>query len=153
MSDPAGEHGGQILYSGPPKGLESIRESRTRPYLFGEEKPRPRACRTAPGWLRMEGVTRNNLKNLSVAFPLETLIAVTGVSGSGKSSLVSQALVELVGEYLGHFRPSDEVDADSLTGDSPAPSEGRIIAGLGAIGWSKWTRNPLGARAANRAMT
>ena len=87
----AGEHGGQILYSGPPKGLESIRESRTRPYLFGEEKPRPRTCRTGSGWLRMEGVTRNNLKNLSVAFPLETLIAVTGVSGSGKSSSVSQA--------------------------------------------------------------
>jgi excinuclease ABC subunit A len=129
----AGEHGGQILYSGPPKGLESIRESRTRSYLFGEEKPRPRACRTARGWLRMEGVTRNNLKNLSVAFPLETLIAVTGVSGSGKSSVVSQALVELVGEYLGHSRPSDEVDADPLSGDSPAPSEGRIIAGLGAI--------------------
>ena len=53
----------------------------------------------------MESVTRNNLKNLSVAFPLGTLIAVTGVSGSGKSSLVSQALVELVGEHLGHSRP------------------------------------------------
>ena len=37
----AGENGGQILYSGPPKRLESVRESRTRPYLFGEEKPRP----------------------------------------------------------------------------------------------------------------
>jgi excinuclease ABC subunit A len=129
----AGEHGGQVLYSGPLKGLESIRASRTRPYLFGENKPRHRACRTARRWLRMEGVTRNNLKNLSVAFPLETLIAVTGVSGSGKSSLVSQALVELVGEHLGHSRPSDEVDADPLSGVSAAPSEGRIIDGLGAI--------------------
>ncbi len=54
----------------------------------------------------MEGVTRNNLKNLSVAFPLGTLTAVTGVSGSGKSSLVSQALVELIGEHLGHSRSS-----------------------------------------------
>src|SRR6202451_2637255 len=46
----AGEHGGEILYSGPPKGLESVRESRTRPYLFGEEKPRHRSPRAARGW-------------------------------------------------------------------------------------------------------
>jgi excinuclease ABC subunit A len=81
----------------------------------------------------MEGVTRNNLKNLSVGFPLGTLIAVTGVSGSGKSSLVSQALVELIGEHLGHSRPSDEVDADPLAGDARPPSEGRIVEGLSAI--------------------
>lgn len=129
----AGEHGGQILYSGPPKGLESIRESRTRPYLFGEEKPRRRSPRAARGWIRMEGVTRNNLKNLSVAFPLRTLIAVTGVSGSGKSSLVSQTLVDLVGEHLGHSRPADEVDDDPLSGETTAPSEGRIVEGLDAI--------------------
>ena len=129
----AGEHGGQILYSGPPKGLETVQESRTRPYLFGQEKPRYRAPRTAPGWLRMEGVTRNNLKDLSVAFPLGTLIAVTGVSGSGKSSLVSQALVELIGQHLGHSRPASEEDADPLGGDAPTPSEGRIIEGLSAI--------------------
>ena len=129
----AGEQGGEILYSGPPKGLESIRESRTRPWLFGQEKPRHRTCRTARGWLRMEGVTRNNLNDLSVAFPLRTLIAVTGVSGSGKSSLVSQALVELVREHLGHARPADEEDADPLSADAPTSSEGRIIEGLDAI--------------------
>src|ERR1700729_3462146 len=118
----AGQHGGQILYSGPPKGLESVRESRTRPYLFGQGKPRHRVPRTARGWLRMEGVTRNNLKNLAVAFPLGTLIVVTGVSGSGKSSLVSQALVELVGEHLGHAHRPDDEDADPLSGDVPVPS-------------------------------
>jgi excinuclease ABC subunit A len=129
----AGEQGGEILYSGPPKGLESVRESRTRPWLFGQKKPRHRTCRTARGWLRMEGVTRNNLKDLSVAFPLGALIAVTGVSGSGKSSLVSQALVELVQEHLGHSRQVDEEEADPLGGDAPAPAEGRIIEGLDAI--------------------
>jgi excinuclease ABC subunit A len=129
----AGEHGGQILYSGPPKGLESVEESITRPYLFGKEKPRNRSPRSARGWLRMEGVTRNNLKNLSVAIPLGTLTSVTGVSGSGKSSLVSQALVELVGEHLGHSPRPDEEDADPLSADSPAPSEGRITDGLDAI--------------------
>jgi excinuclease ABC subunit A len=129
----AGEHGGQILYSGPPKGLESIRESRTRPYLFGQEKPRDRTSRPARLWLRMEGVTRNNLRNLSVAFPLGTLTSITGVSGSGKSSLVSQALVELIGEHLGHSRSSDEEDEDPLDGDTPARSEGRIVDGMEAI--------------------
>lgn len=129
----AGEHGGQILYSGPPKGLSSVRESRTRPYLFGEEKPQPRSPRAGHGWLRLEGVTRNNLKDLAVAFPLGTLIAVTGVSGSGKSSLVSQALVELIGEHLGHSSRFDEEDPDPLSGDAPTPSEGRIVDGLAAI--------------------
>jgi excinuclease ABC subunit A len=81
----------------------------------------------------MEGVTRNNLQNLSVAFPLGTLIAVTGVSGSGKSSLVSQALVELIDEHLGHSRSSDAEDEDPLSGNIPARSEGRIVEGLGAI--------------------
>jgi excinuclease ABC subunit A len=57
---------------------------------------------------------------------------VTGVSGTGKSSLVSQALVELVGEHLGHSHQSDE-DVDPLGEDTPAPSEGRIIDGLAAI--------------------
>jgi excinuclease ABC subunit A len=129
----AGEHGGQILYSGPPQGLESVQESRTRPYLFGQQKPPHRSSRSANGWLRLEGVTRNNLKKLSVAFPLETLIAVTGVSGSGKSSLISQALVELVGEHLGHASSSDEEEADPLSGDTVTPSEGRIIDGLAAV--------------------
>ena len=50
----AGEHGGQILYSGPPKGLESIRESRTRPYLFGQEKPRHRAAANR-AWMASDG--------------------------------------------------------------------------------------------------
>jgi excinuclease ABC subunit A len=128
----AGEHGGQILYSGPLQGLESIRESRTRPYLFGKQEQHHRTPRSPRGWLRMEGVKRNNLRNLSVAFPLGTLTSVTGVSGSGKSTLVSQALVELVGEHLGHFHQSDE-DEDPLSGDASVPSEGRITGGLGSI--------------------
>ena len=60
--------------------------------------------RKASDWLRLEGITRNNLNNLSVEFPLGCFTAVTGVSGSGKSSLVSQALLELVGAHLGRPR-------------------------------------------------
>ena len=62
----------------------------------------------AQGWLRLKGVTRNNLNQLDVEFPLGVFTTVTGVSGSGKSSLVSQALVELVAEQLGHPLPFDE---------------------------------------------
>jgi len=130
----AGEHGGQILYSGPPIGLGTVQESKTRPYLFGEEEPPGRTPRSAHGWLRLEGVTRNNLRNLSVAFPLGTLTAVTGVSGSGKSTLVSQVLVELVGEHLGHQRSADPDDAgEPLTDHGPIALEGRITEGLSAI--------------------
>src|SRR5471032_3330220 len=97
----AGEHGGRVLYSGPPAGLEQISDSQTRAYLFAEQVTAPRAIRKAKDWLRLEGITRNNLNNLSVDFPLGCFTSVTGVSGSGKSSLVSQALLELVGANLG----------------------------------------------------
>ena len=104
----AGQHGGEVLYSGPVEGLREVKESRTRPYLFGEIRPPRREPRQPKGWLRLEGVTRNNLHNLDVAFPLGVLTTVTGVSGSGKSSLVSQALVELVRRQLGHEVESPE---------------------------------------------
>ena len=130
----AGEHGGRILYSGPPKGLNAIEESKTRLHLFGEGTPVQRKPRSASGWLRLENVTRNNLKDLSIAFPLGTLTVVTGVSGSGKSTLVSQVLVELVGEHLGHRLSRDPEDAtEPLTDDGPISLEGRITAGANAI--------------------
>ncbi|HEX3746247.1 MAG TPA: excinuclease ABC subunit UvrA [Bryobacteraceae bacterium] len=130
----AGEHGGRILYSGVPQGLREIQESKTRPYLFGQETPAPRTPRTSSGWLRLDGVTRNNLKDLAISFPLGTLTVVTGVSGSGKSTLVSQVLVELVGEHLGHRRSTDPEDsAELLSDDAPILLEGRISEGASAI--------------------
>ena len=130
----AGEHGGEILYSGPPEGLKRVEESRTRPFLFGQNPQPARIARRAGGWLRLEGVTRNNLRKLSIDFPLGTLTSVTGVSGSGKSSLVSQALVELVCEHLGHSHSiGDEGDDDVLSRDAPARSEGRIVEGMSGI--------------------
>ena len=95
----AGEHGGQILYSGPPAGLEQVEASKTRRYLFRAAVPprRDRRARRRAG-CASTGVTRNNLHELDVAFPLGVFTTVTGVSGSGKSSLVSQALVELVAD-------------------------------------------------------
>lgn len=127
----AGEHGGQVLYSGPPAGLAQVAASQTREYLFAERRPPNPRRREASGWLSLEGVTRNNLKAVSVDFPLGCFTAVTGISGSGKSSLVSQALLELVGSGLGRVLESD--DEPSLEDDTPQTSGGRISAGLEQI--------------------
>jgi excinuclease ABC subunit A len=97
----AGENGGKVLYSGPPEGLKRIEESITRHYIFDNTPKNNYTPRTAKAWLHLEGVSRNNLNNVSVQFPLSVFTSVTGVSGSGKSSLVSQVLVELVANHLG----------------------------------------------------
>ncbi|MBI2768478.1 MAG: excinuclease ABC subunit UvrA [Burkholderiales bacterium] len=129
----AGEQGGEVLYSGPPAGLAKVEASQTRRHLFGEPARRTRPAREAAGWLRLEGVTRNNLKGLDAKFPLGCFTSVTGVSGSGKSSLVSQALLELVGEHLGHAsEPPEEMDP-LLAESTEAPTEGRITQGMDAI--------------------
>ena len=125
----AGEHGGQILYSGPPQGLRDVKQSQTRRYLFGEGKPPQRTPRTPAGWLAVEGVTRNNLHGLDARFPLGVLCSVSGVSGSGKSTLVSQALVELVASQLGQA-VAPETDDDSPLAPASMPTGGRITAGL-----------------------
>src|ERR1700744_2313144 len=103
----AGVHGGRIMYSGPLPGLKNVEQSRTRPYLFDQADSPWRDPREPRGWLRLSGVTRNNLRKLDAAFPLGVLTTVTGVSGSGKSSLVSQVLVELVAAQLGQEPPLD----------------------------------------------
>ncbi|MDB4947840.1 MAG: uvrA 4 [Gemmatimonadetes bacterium] len=129
----AGEQGGQVLYSGPPAGLADVEASQTRRHLFAEHAAEPRTPREPQGWLRLAGVTRNNLHELNAAFPLGVLTTVTGVSGSGKSSLVSQALVELVAEALGHDAPADEDEAEGLEAGSAATPGGRIAGGMEGI--------------------
>ncbi|MEB2858943.1 excinuclease ABC subunit A [Pseudomonas fluorescens] len=129
----AGEKGGRVLYSGPPAGLADIADSQTRAYLFAENQRPERAARKPSGWLKLDGVTRNNLNNLSAEFPLGCFTSVTGVSGSGKSSLVSQALLELVGAQLGRPVAEAESEEPSLEDDTPPPSTGQISAGLESI--------------------
>lgn len=129
----AGEKGGRVLYSGPPAGLADIADSQTRAYLFAENQRPERAARKPNGWLKLAGVTRNNLNNLSAEFPLGCFTSVTGVSGSGKSSLVSQALLELVGAQLGRPVAEAESEEPSLEDDTPTPSTGQITAGLESI--------------------
>ena len=127
----AGELGGRVLYSGPPPGLADVAESHTARYLFAATEPTRREPRTPQGWLVLAGITRNNLVDLDARFPLGVLTTVTGVSGSGKSSLVSQALVELVCRHLGHEPASDD-DASDADGVPTVAEEtrGRIAGGM-----------------------
>ncbi len=129
----AGEHGGEILFSGPPPELAKVPQSQTRRYLFEPPALPERTPRTPSGWLKLSGVTRNNLHNLDVAFPIGVLTSVTGVSGSGKSSLVSQVLVELVSEQLGQHLEETIDEADPLASEVPLPIGGHITEGMKLI--------------------
>jgi excinuclease ABC subunit A len=130
----AGEGGGKILYSGPPEGLREVAASHTRRYLFDDTKAAPRPLREPAGWLKLEGVTRNNLHELKAEFPLGVMSCVTGVSGSGKSSLVSQVLVDLVTEALGQGGQQEEHEEEpGLEQEPEIETEGRIVAGMEGV--------------------
>ena len=129
----AGEHGGHVLYSGPPDGLKSVAASQTGRYLFTPWQKPDRSPRQPGGWLELRGITRNNLRGVDTKFPLGVFTAVTGVSGSGKSSLVSQALVELLCAHLGHEPSEKEDEADALEPTVSTLTSGRLHAGMESI--------------------
>lgn len=137
----AGNHGGEIMYSGPVEGLRDIPDSYTGQYLFNHDSTdhqlksqqlTSQQPRQPNHWLKLANIERNNLQGLDIAFPLGILTTVTGVSGSGKSSLVSQALVELVYNALGQKTvietPTDE--AALLEQEQQTPIGGEIVSGM-----------------------
>ena len=89
----AGEYGGEVVASGTAKEIMKCKKSITGDYLSGRKKiPVPEVRRTPTGWMEVVGAKENNLKNINVKFPLGVMTCVTGVSGSGKSSLVNEIL-------------------------------------------------------------
>jgi excinuclease ABC subunit A len=132
----AGERGGEVLYSGPTEGLAEVEESITRGYVFGGRGLEPHEPREPGSWMRLENVRRNNLRDVGVELPAGVLTAVTGVSGSGKSSLVSQVLPTLVGDHLGRPAVDDEPEPEGdelLLADAPEELEGTVSGDLTGI--------------------
>lgn len=130
----AGEHGGRVLYSGEPDGLRNVQDSRTAQYLFDRVPAPASRQRSANSWLALKGIHRHNLYGVDAQVPLGLLTAVTGISGSGKSSLMAQALPELMLLHLGHETADD--GADSAPTDGPTVIEatrGQLAGDVDAI--------------------
>ena len=101
----AGEHGGQLVAIGTAEELMENKNSITGAYLSGRRKiPVPTERKKPTGWLTVKGASQNNLKNIDVKFPLGVFTCVTGVSGSGKSSLVNEILYKSLARTLNHAR-------------------------------------------------
>ncbi|MBQ8300722.1 MAG: excinuclease ABC subunit UvrA, partial [Clostridia bacterium] len=97
----AGVHGGEIVGEGTVKDLMNSPRSITGKYLSGEKKIEvPKTRRKPTGWLEIKGAKENNLKNINVKIPTGVLICVTGVSGSGKSSLINEILYKKLAHVL-----------------------------------------------------
>ena len=99
----AGVHGGEIIACGSPKKISRVAESITGQYLLGTQKThaaRERPVEDDTPKLKLSGVTKNNLRNVSVEFPLGRLVGITGVSGSGKSTLIHDSLVAAIQSSL-----------------------------------------------------
>ncbi len=119
MGPGAGVHGGEVVYSGDVKGLLECKESLTGNYLAGIEEIAIPAKRRKAGrgkYLRLKNAVANNLHNVDVAFPLGVMTCVTGVSGSGKSSLIIETLFKLVKEGLSRRLERIQIGETKLTG-------------------------------------
>ena len=101
----AGSHGGQVVAQGTAEEIMQVKESITGQYLSGRlQIPVPEIRRKPTGWLKIVGAKENNLKDITVDIPLGVMTCVTGVSGSGKSSLVNEILYKHLAKSLNRAR-------------------------------------------------
>ena len=118
----AGEHGGEVVYSGPPAGIEAEPRSVTGAYLSGRKQipvPAQRRRTYKTKQIVVEGAAENNLQGVTARFPIGVFTAVTGVSGSGKSSLVNSILYEVL--------------ANKLNGARHLPGRHKRVSGVGEL--------------------
>ena len=101
----AGSHGGKVIATGTAEDIMACKESITGDYLSGRKKiPVPDVRKEPTGWIKVKGARENNLKNIDVEFPTGIMTCVTGVSGSGKSSLVNEILYKSMAKQLNRAR-------------------------------------------------
>ena len=101
----AGEHGGQVVAVGTAEEIMACPQSITGAYLSGKIRiPVPKERKKPTGWLKVKGAAENNLKKINVEIPLGVMTCVTGVSGSGKSSLVNEILYKALAKKLNRAR-------------------------------------------------
>lgn len=101
----AGEHGGEVVAVGTAEDIMACEQSVTGAYLSGKRKiPVPQERKKPTGFLKIKGARQNNLKNIDVEIPLGVMTCVTGVSGSGKSSLVNEILYKALAKKLNRAR-------------------------------------------------
>lgn len=112
----AGEHGGEVVVAGTPEEVEACPESLTGQYLSGKKKiPVPEVRRKPTGYITIKGAREHNLKNIDVKIPLGIMTVVTGVSGSGKSSLINEILYKTLARDLNRARTIPG-DCDGIEG-------------------------------------
>ncbi|MDQ3185442.1 MAG: excinuclease ABC subunit UvrA, partial [Pseudomonadota bacterium] len=103
MGPGAGEHGGSIIAQGTPEAIQQSADSLTGKYLSGKlaiALPKKRTEPKSDRWLRIEGASGNNLKNINLNLPVGLFVCVTGVSGSGKSTLINETLYHATARHL-----------------------------------------------------
>jgi len=111
----AGDYGGEIVFAGDVKKLAKAK-TLTAEYLFGKKEITYSHDKPQEEWIEIRNVTLNNIQNLDAKIPLHNFVCITGVSGSGKSSLILQTLLPVAKELLNHAKKVNKVDGVEING-------------------------------------
>ena len=111
----AGKYGGEVVFSGSIAKMKRAK-TLTAKYLFGDKDISYPHNKPQKSWIEIKNVTLNNIKNLSAKIPLKNFVCITGVSGSGKSSLILQTLLPVAKEILNHAKKVNKIDGVEIVG-------------------------------------